>query len=66
MDSRNVGPPNTDEAAIRAMLDQSRRDIAEGRVAPLGPVLDRLRGAAVSIRRDRTGKPGAAQCRPMA
>ena len=60
MDSRNVGPPNTDEAAVRAMLGQSRLDIAEGRVAPLDPVLDRLRGVADLIRRDRTGKPRVA------
>ena len=57
MDTRNIDAPPADEPAIRAMLDQSRLDIAEGRVTPLAPVLDRLRAVAELIRRDRTGKP---------
>ena len=39
-------PPARDETAIRAMPEQSRRDIAEGRIVPLAPVLDRMRAAA--------------------
>lgn len=47
------GPVPPDETAIRAMLEQSRRDIAEGRVRPLGPMLDRMRAAAHEVRTRR-------------
>ena len=47
-------PPAPNEAAIRAILEQSRRDIAAGRVVPLGPVLDRMRAAADGIRLGRS------------
>jgi hypothetical protein len=43
-----------DEAAVRAMLHASRRDIAAGRVAPAGPVLQRMRAVAADIRQSRT------------
>jgi len=46
-------PPGNDLAAIRAMLEQSQRDIAAGRTVPLQPVLDRLREKAAAIRRNR-------------
>jgi hypothetical protein len=42
-DAADDGPIPPDETAIRTMLEQSRREIAEGRVRPLGPVLDRMR-----------------------
>jgi hypothetical protein len=43
-------PPARDEASVRAMLEQSRRDIAAGRIVALEPVLDRMRAAADGIR----------------
>ena len=46
-------PPRRSETAIRATLEQSRRDIAEGRTAPLAPVLDRMRATAERIRHER-------------
>jgi hypothetical protein len=49
-------PPN--EADVRAMLEQSRRDIAAGRTAPLPPVLDRMRATAEQIRLQRTKRTG--------
>ena len=49
--------PQVGEAAIRDMLEQSRRDIADGRTQPLTPVLDRLRDTAERMRR----QPGAAR-----
>jgi hypothetical protein len=60
MDTRSVGAPRTDEAAIRAMLEQSRLDIAQGRTAPLDEVLDRLRAAADLVRRNRMKNPRTA------
>ena len=47
------GPVPPDETAIRALLEQSRRDIAEGRVRPLAPVLGRLRATAHEVRTRR-------------
>ena len=40
-------------AVIRAMLEQSRLDIAEGRLKPLARVLDRLRPIANEVRMRR-------------
>lgn len=48
------GPPARHEASMRATLEPSRRDIAEGRVVALEPVLDRMRAAADGIRQART------------
>jgi hypothetical protein len=50
--------PRMSEAAVRKMLEESRRDIAEGRVVPLAPVLDRLRAAAERVRRERSATAG--------
>jgi hypothetical protein len=49
-------PPNRDEAAIREMLEQSRRDISEGRIVPLAPVLARMRATAKRVRQARGPK----------
>ena len=50
---KDAAQPTT-EAAIRTMLEQSRRDISEGRTVLLGPVLDRMRVVAKDIRDERT------------
>ena len=50
--------PQRSEAAIRAMLEQSRRDIEAGRMTPLAPVLDRMRAVARRIRQERTKNGG--------
>ena len=55
----NTDPTRFDEAAIRAVLEQSRRDIAEGRTVPLEPVLDRMRATAKRIRRERAASAKA-------
>ena len=52
-DAAQDEPPRRSETAIRAMLEQSRRDIAEGRTAPLAAVLDRMRATAERIRHER-------------
>jgi hypothetical protein len=52
-DAAEDGPVPPDETAIRTMLEQSRRDIAEGRVRPLAPVLDRMRATAHEVRARR-------------
>ncbi len=44
-DTQDV-PPLPGEAAIRTMLDQSRRDAAAGRTVPLQDALARLRAKA--------------------
>ncbi len=46
-------PPRQTEESIRAMLDQSRRDIDAGRTVPLQPVLDRMDAAIQRIRARR-------------
>ena len=46
-------PPQKSEAAIRAMLEESRLAIAEGRTVPLAPVLERMRATAERVRRER-------------
>jgi len=46
-------PPQKNEAAIRAMLEESRRDIAQGRTVPLAPVLEQMRATAERVRRER-------------
>lgn len=46
-------PPPRDEAAIRARLEQSRRDITDGRVVPMEPVLERMRAVAERLRREK-------------
>jgi len=51
--------PQVSEASIRAMLEQSRQDIAEGRTVPLAPVLDRMRATAERIRHERSRTTGA-------
>lgn len=53
MDSQHDEPPPPKEGAIREMLERSLRDIAEGRTAPLAPVLDRMRATAEDIRKRR-------------
>ncbi len=45
--------PNQSEAEVRAMLERSRRDIADGHIVKLAPVLDRMRGVAERIRSER-------------
>ncbi len=51
--------PQRSEAALRAVLEQSRRDIAEGRTVPLSAVLDRMRTVAERIRHGRPRKTGS-------
>jgi hypothetical protein len=51
-------PQQPNEADVRAMLEQSRRDIAAGRTVPLPSVLDRMRAAAERIRVQRTKRTG--------
>ena len=53
MGSQHDEPPPLTEGAIREMLERSLRDIAEGRIAPLAPVLDRMRATAEDIRQRR-------------
>ena len=54
LDDDGLGePPARDEASIRAMLEQSRRDILAGRVVALEPVLERMR-AMIERPLDRT------------
>ena len=60
LDDDGLGePPARDEASIRAMLEQSRRDILAGRVVALEPVLERARAAADGIRQGRTAETKA-------
>jgi hypothetical protein len=47
-----------DEAEVRAVLEQSRRDIAEGCTVPLAPVLDHMRATAERIRSRRGDHTG--------
>lgn len=53
-------PPQRDEAAIRAMLEQSRGDVAEGCVVPMEALLERMRAAAERLQReqDTNARPG--------
>ncbi len=53
MDRQHDEPPPPTEGAIREMLERSLRDIAEGRTAPLAPVLDRMRASAEDVRNRR-------------
>jgi hypothetical protein len=49
-------PPQQSEASVLAMLKQSNRDIAEGRIVPMAPVLDHMRAVARKIRHERADK----------
>ncbi len=51
MDDHTI-PERLPEAAIRASLEQSRRDIEAGQTVLLAPVLARVRAAAQTIRDD--------------
>jgi hypothetical protein len=55
------GPPTPSAAALRARLEQSRRDVEAGRTVAPGPVLDRMRKVAEQVRQDRAAEPGAAR-----
>ena len=46
-------PPPKNEVEIRAMLEESRLNIAEGRMVPLASVLERMRTTAERGRRVR-------------
>ena len=54
-DTQDV-PPLPDKAAIRTMLEQSRRDIAAGRTVPLQDVLARLRAKADRLLAEQAGQ----------
>ena len=47
------GPATPTQAELEAMLDADEADVAAGRVAPLEPVLARMRAVAERIRRER-------------
>lgn len=47
--------PQRGEAEVRAMMEQSRRDIAAGRLAPLALVLNRMRTMADRMRNEMGG-----------
>ena len=52
-DAETGRPSAVKEAEIRAMLAQSTRDIAVGRIVPMARVLDRMRVTAERIRAGR-------------
>jgi len=54
-DSPPDDPPSQGEAAIRAMLEQSRREIAAGQTVPMAPVLARMREMA-AFRTDNSAR----------
>ena len=56
MDDQYDGPPLRSEADIRAMLERSRRDIAEGRTVSLASVVDHIRAVAEEVRLGRAAK----------
>lgn len=53
-------PATPTQAELEAMLDADEADVAAGRVAPLEPVLARMRASAERIRRERDLKEAAA------
>jgi hypothetical protein len=58
-DKTHAEPRQPGEAEVRAVLEQSRRDIAEGRTVALAPVLDQMWATAERIRSRRGDKTGA-------
>jgi hypothetical protein len=58
-DKAHAEPSQPGEAEVRAVLEQSRRDIAEGRTMPLALVFDRMRATAERIRSRRGDHTGA-------
>ncbi len=57
-DPADDAPSQADEASLRAMLDQSRRDIAAGRTVALDDAVTRLRATASRLIAAR-GAPAA-------
>ncbi len=56
-------PPPKRESDLRAMLEQARHDVLEGRTVPLKPVMERMRSAAEEIRRERVAASAIAPSR---
>ncbi len=48
-DDQDCAPPMLTEAEVMAIMDQSDRDVAEGRTVPLADVLAELDAAAEAI-----------------